>query len=166
MPLAFHHVSIRVADLERAADFYTEALGAVRRTRFLIHEGAWGEALTGIPGVRYKQCHLSLGEDGIELMEFEEPKGRAWDLAPTHFSVQVDDVAATLERWEAAGGKRNTDVVTFGEDARVAFATDPDGNIIELLDKTFKTLMETVLRDRLLGSDSALTSVPQYKVGD
>ena len=60
--------------------------------------------------------------------------------------VHVEDTDATLARVEAAGGKRIwPEVDRFGR-ARVIYVQDPDGNVVELLDKPPADIAGALLR--------------------
>lgn len=138
---AHHHPGFRVADIERAARFYIEGLGGHWQTSPMLYEGPDAEEIMGgTPGTRFKVCHIGFGEGVIELFEFEQPS------APTgatpdhmgkiiHFAFQVDDVEEALARVEKAGGKRYWPQVREMElGFKVVYVTDPDGNVLELID--------------------------------
>lgn len=110
-PLAVHHVSIAVPDVDEALDFYTRVLGlTVREDRpASLGPGAWLD-------IGGQQLHLVLSDT-------PEPRGQ-------HFAVLVDDLDATTAELRAAGVSVS-DAVPIGS-ARQAFLSDPSGNAIEL----------------------------------
>jgi catechol 2,3-dioxygenase-like lactoylglutathione lyase family enzyme len=110
-PLAVHHVSIAVPDIDAALDFYTTVLGMTqRRDRpTTIGEGAW----------------LDVGGQQLHLVRSDAPEPRG-----QHFAVLVDDLDATTAELRAAG-VTVSDAVPIGS-ARQAFLSDPAGNAIEL----------------------------------
>src|SRR3954447_4635706 len=77
-PLAVHHVSINVDDVDAAIAFYTGTLGLTRRTDRPDFDfgGAW----------------LDAGGQQVHLIAGEGPPGRA-----QHFAIQVTDLAATVD---------------------------------------------------------------------
>jgi catechol 2,3-dioxygenase-like lactoylglutathione lyase family enzyme len=136
------HVGVTVADLERAVHFYTEGLGleiAVRQT-----SAAGYLALTGYPGLEIATAFVVAPGDGvrIELQEYRrvgDHGKREPGTAPvgsSHLCFRVDDLAGTLDRAEAAGGRRVTDpwAIDSGinEGGAAVYLRDPDGYTIEL----------------------------------
>jgi catechol 2,3-dioxygenase-like lactoylglutathione lyase family enzyme len=136
------HVGVTVAELERAVRFYTEGLGmqvAARQT-----SAAGYLALTGYDGLEIATAFVESPGDTVRI-ELQEYRGigdrgvREPGTAPvgsSHICLRVADVADTLERAEAAGGKRVTDPVRIDSgmnDGGVAvYLRDPDGYTIEL----------------------------------
>jgi catechol 2,3-dioxygenase-like lactoylglutathione lyase family enzyme len=110
-PLAVHHVSIAVTDVDTALDFYTGTLGMTQRKDRPVElgAGAW----------------LDVGGQQLHLVRSAtpEPLGQ-------HFAVLVDDLDATTAELRAAG-VTVSDAVPIGA-ARQAFLSDPCGNAIEL----------------------------------
>ncbi|HYR35341.1 MAG TPA: VOC family protein [Burkholderiales bacterium] len=88
------HIAITVPDPEKAAEFYIQALG-LRRVGTTDWEGAHGVYLTD-------------GVMNLALLHYKK-EHYAGKLGPTHVGVHhfgfiVEDVAATREAIEAAGG--------------------------------------------------------------
>jgi predicted enzyme related to lactoylglutathione lyase len=139
---AHHHHALRVSSLERSADFYIQAFGGHWVTRPFTLEGDFAEMVFGGPrGLRYSVCHIGFDEGAVELFEFHElaaPIRRieAWEGNALHFGVVVDDVAATLERVESAGGRRLWPEIARWGDASVVYVGDLDENVIEVTDRT------------------------------
>ena len=127
MPSAFTFTKLVVQDLEAMAAFYTSAYGlhAVARVR---DEKIGREAIDEIM--------LSLDPNAafgtFVLLRFPE---RA--PAPTGeviLGFTTDDLPALLERIRAAGGGVHAPMVEMPERRlRVAFATDPEGHLAELV---------------------------------
>jgi catechol 2,3-dioxygenase-like lactoylglutathione lyase family enzyme len=146
-----HHVGIRVADIERSVRFYTEVFDGTPLTLPYLREGPEAEsAMGGIPGVRYLVCQLQLSNGVVEPFQFLDPKLPTGPIAAPrggvlHFGLQVPDVPRALERLEAAGGKRAWPEVRTMGTVHVIYATDPDGNLIEILDADAATLAEVVI---------------------
>jgi catechol 2,3-dioxygenase-like lactoylglutathione lyase family enzyme len=110
-PLAVHHVSINVSDVEAALAFYTDVLGATLRT--------------DRPDFGFGGAWLDLGAQQVHLIEAPVPP----DLGQ-HFAVRVgdlDDAVAELRSKGVAVG----DPSPVGS-GRQAFLHDPAGNTIEL----------------------------------
>jgi catechol 2,3-dioxygenase-like lactoylglutathione lyase family enzyme len=147
-----HHVALRVADIERSGRFYIEAFGARWRTAVMLRDGPMADIVFGgIPGTRFKIAVLGFDDGCIELFEFLHPRAPTGPI-PTdkagllHFTVQVDDVRAALERVERAGGARYwPDLLDYQMGFDVMYVTDPDGNIIELIDCSIDKLVQGFL---------------------
>lgn len=117
-------VCIDVGDLERGIDFYTRALGLALGRR---HGVEWVE-LTGAP---------------VPVMLIANPAGsracgsatrdydRHW--TPVHLDFVVDDVAAAVERAEAAGATREGDIQVRSWNS-IAYMADPFGNGFDLIE--------------------------------
>lgn len=152
-----HHAGFRVADIERAARFYIDALGGHWATGPMLYEGPDAEEIMGgTPGTRFKVCHIGFDEGVIELFEFLEPVA-ATGLLPDHggkiihFAFEVDDVDEALRRVERAGGKRYWPQVREMElGFKVVYATDLDGNVLEIIDIPMPDLIK-----RLVEADPA-----------
>jgi catechol 2,3-dioxygenase-like lactoylglutathione lyase family enzyme len=136
------HVGVTVAELERAVRFYTEGLGlqvAVRQT-----SAAGYLAVTGYPGLEIATAFVEAPGDGvrIELQEYRRvgDHGRrdpgTAPVGSSHICFRVDDLAHTLARAEAAGGRRVTDPVSIdsgiNDGGAAVYLRDPDGYTIEL----------------------------------
>jgi glyoxylase I family protein len=139
--MGFHHVAVRVSDIDRATRFYVDALDGVLRTRPGLREGPFAEmVMGGEPGARFRVNHIDIPAGTVELFEFLAPVNETGGVRPAvaatmHFAVQVEDVDAALARVEAAGGKRYwPEVIEIGGGHHAVYVTDPDGNIIELID--------------------------------
>jgi catechol 2,3-dioxygenase-like lactoylglutathione lyase family enzyme len=110
-PIAIHHVSVNVSDLDRALAFYTGTLGGtVREDRpNFSFEGAW----------------INLGTQQVHLIQASVPPNLG-----QHFAVQVGDLAAVVEELRSSGLELG-DPVRVGSDLQT-FVNDPDDNVIEL----------------------------------
>lgn len=110
-PLAVHHVSINVRDVDEARRFYTDVLGlTVRDDRpDFGFDGAW----------------LDAGNQQVHLIEAEPPAGRG-----QHFALLVDDLDAVHAELRGRGVDLS-DISPVGT-SRQAFLADPSGNQVEL----------------------------------
>ena len=118
----FHHVSIKVSDLNRSIKFYTEGLGFVERI-------SWGVGLQ-------KRVLLDAGDgDYFEFGQTSDPirKGGCFP----HVALRTDNCDAAIEAARAAGAivtKAPKDVTLPAHPPlkiRVAFFKGPDGEEIE-----------------------------------
>jgi predicted enzyme related to lactoylglutathione lyase len=146
-PLAarFGHLNVTARDWRRLAAFYTDVFDC----RFVPPErdirGAVLDAATGLHEAHLTGAHLRLpghGDDGptIEIFQYDELEPHPGPSVPRpgwgHIAFQVPDVPAGLEAVVAAGGGRVGEVVTTatadGRQVTWCYATDPEGNIVEL----------------------------------
>jgi catechol 2,3-dioxygenase-like lactoylglutathione lyase family enzyme len=152
MSTVLHHHGLLVADAERAGDFYCSALGAAWLARPIVFDGPGAEQAMGETGVRLKLGILGFdGAGAVELFEFLDNTAPAWAIDPArgrlpHLALQVPDTDAALERIEAAGGRRLWEQVGRWGAARVIYAADLDGNVIELLDRPPEDIAATLHR--------------------
>ena len=122
------HPMLRVGDLQRSIDFYTQVMGMrlLRMTR--RPEQQYDLAFVGY-GTNPDHAEIELtynyGVDHYEL-------GTAYG----HIAIEVADAAATCERIRGAGGKvtREAGPVKGGTTV-IAFITDPDGYKVELIQR-------------------------------
>lgn len=139
MPSAYHHVGVRVTDLEAASHFYTEALGAQVLVRPYVITGEVADQITGCPGATMHMCQLGFDEGFVELFQFETSEPPPTGPVPyvhqrvLHFGMRVSDVPAALDRVERHGGTRVFSPRRLGE-TTYCYCRDPDGNVIELAD--------------------------------
>lgn len=126
------HTMLRVGDLQRSIDFYTQALGmSLLRT-------------TERPAQKYSLAFLGYGRNPehaeIELTYNHGVSHYELGSAYGHIAIGVDDAAATCaalrERAAELGGAvtREPGPVAGGSTV-IAFITDPDGYKIELIER-------------------------------
>jgi glyoxylase I family protein len=110
-PLAVHHVSINVADVDAALRFYVDDLGmTVRDDR---------------PDFGFGGAWLDAGGQQVHLIEAAPPEGRG-----QHFAVLVDDLDSTIVELRGRG-LDISDASPVGAN-RQAFVHDPSGNLVEI----------------------------------
>ena len=121
------HTMIRVGDLQRSIDFYTQVLGMELLRTSENPEYQYSLAFLGFGGGNPAQAELELtynwGTDHYDL-------GTAYG----HIALGVPDAYAACEKIRAAGGQitREPGPVKGGSTV-IAFVTDPDGYKIELI---------------------------------
>ena len=123
------HTMLRVGDLQRSVDFYTNTIGMdLLRT-------------TDRPDQKYTLAFVGFGggnKNGEAELELTYNYGESeYDLGTAygHVALGVDDVADTCERIRAAGGNvtREPGPVKGGKTV-IAFVEDPDGYKVELIE--------------------------------
>ena len=122
------HTMLRVGDLQRSVDFYTNVLGMKLLRTSENPEYKYSLAFVGY-GPETDEAVIELtynwGVDSYEL-------GTAYG----HIALEADDIYATCEALRAAGAKitREPGPVKGGTTV-IAFVEDPDGYKIELIAK-------------------------------
>jgi lactoylglutathione lyase len=122
------HTMIRVGDLDRSVNFYTQLLGMKELRRNEVKDGKYTLAFVGY-GDEANSTVIELTYNwGVDHYEMGSAFG--------HLAIGVPDVAATCERLRKAGGKitREPGPVKFGTTI-IAFVEDPDGYKIELVQR-------------------------------
>lgn len=110
-PVAIHHVSVNVSDVEAGIGFYTDLLG--------------GSMRDDRPNFSFGGAWIDFGPSQVHLIEGQVPASLG-----QHFAVQVRDLDATVAELRAKGATVS-DPVPVGPN-RQAFVNDPDGNTVEL----------------------------------
>ena len=139
------HTNLIAKDWRRLADFYQKVFGCVPVPPERHFEGKDLARGTGIPGVRLDGVHLrlpGLGNEGptLEIFNYSSLQPRP-DTAVNrpgfgHIAFRVDDVVEAKAMVLLAGGHGVGEIVTVristGEQITWCYATDPEGNVIEL----------------------------------
>jgi catechol 2,3-dioxygenase-like lactoylglutathione lyase family enzyme len=135
MSAAVMHVGLTVTDLARSRRFYEGAFG-FRYDRELALPATAIDALLALdPPSDIHAVYLRLGAVTLELMAFDPPAkacaaGRAFNQTGlAHLSLAVGDRAAALARVGELGG------TVLTQAGRAAVVRDPDGALIELVDR-------------------------------
>ena len=107
-----HHISINVADVQQATNFYVDTLNFKEIPRpDLGFDGAW----------------LQIGDQQLHLLEVENHQAPAGQ----HFAFEVDDIAAYRDYLQTKG----VEVSRSNEMTGIClqcFFKDPSGNLLEL----------------------------------
>jgi lactoylglutathione lyase len=118
----------RVGDLDRSLAFYTEGLGMRELRRQDFPDGRFTLAFVGY-GAEQENAVLELTHNW-DTPAYEMGNGFG------HIAVEVDDAYAACEQIKARGGKvvREAGPMKHGTTV-IAFAEDPDGYKVELIQK-------------------------------
>ena len=148
--VANHHPAFRVKDIDAAAQFYIDALGGTWKRMPALNDGPEAGVVMATPGCRFKVAHIGFDEGIIELFQFMEPVHDTGQIPQPqagiiHYAFYVDDVPGALERVERLGGKRYwPEIRDMPGGFRVIYVTDPDGNVLELIDIRIEDLVEVL----------------------
>jgi lactoylglutathione lyase len=126
--MRFLHTMLRVGDLQRAIDFYTQVLGMQLLRKTENPDYKYTLAFVGY-GKNPEHAEIELTYNwGVDSYE----QGTAFG----HLALGVPDVYAACEKIKAAGGKVTREAGPVkGGNTVIAFVTDPDGYKIELIER-------------------------------
>jgi lactoylglutathione lyase len=122
------HTMLRVGNLDRSLQFYTDILGMQVLRREEFPDGKFTLAFVGYGGERENtvlELTYNWGTESYDL-------GNAFG----HIAIEVDDAYAACEKVKQAGGKviREAGPMMHGTTV-IAFIQDPDGYKIEFIQK-------------------------------
>jgi lactoylglutathione lyase len=123
------HTMLRVGDLQRSIDFYTDVMGM---TLLRTSEN---------PSQNYSLAFLGYGRNPehaeLELTYNHGVSSYDMGTAYGHIAIGVADAYAACEKIRASGGNvtREAGPVKGGSTV-IAFVTDPDGYKVELIQRT------------------------------
>ena len=120
LPLATHHVSLCVDDLDRSMAFWSGILGLETIPRPAMDvQGAW----------------LGVGDTQVHLIVFDERRSdvgtrpTSINAAAPHVAFSVAEYDATVAHLRDAG----LDVVEGGSRRQQCWVQDPDGHVVEFI---------------------------------
>jgi lactoylglutathione lyase len=120
------HTMLRVGNLERSIQFYTEVLGMKVLRQQDYPDGKFTLAFVGYgPETSHTVLELTYNY-GVESYDM----GKAYG----HIAIEVDDAYAACEKVKQAGGKviREAGPMMHGTTV-IAFVEDPDGYKVEFI---------------------------------
>ena len=123
------HTMLRVGDLQRSIDFYTNTVGMELLRTTERPEQGYSLAFVAFRGGNKN------GEAELELTYNHGTSQYDLGNAYGHIALGVDDVAGTCERIRSAGGNVTREAGPVkGGNTVIAFVEDPDGYKIELIE--------------------------------
>lgn len=146
MMTRYVHTNIIAKNSEKLIAFYKDVFDckSIGQTRDL--KGAWVDKITGLSDAHITGEHLALPGYGdayptLEIFSFDNMLQHAGSsinrCGLAHIAFSVDDVQKTLGAVIAAGGGQIGALVTTsypdGRHLELVYATDIEGNIVELM---------------------------------
>ena len=139
-------VGIAVSDMDRSLAFYTQVLGFERVGGREATGESW-ERLYGVFGLRLRIERLRLGNEFVELLEFETPRGRPLPMDTRsndhwfqHVAIIVSDMDKAYAelrrhgvRHASTAPQRLPDWNPNAGGIEAFYFRDPDGNHLEIL---------------------------------
>lgn len=154
-PTWLAHVAVVTRDMDRAIGFYSGLFGTELKSRGRFGPGPQFDRMGGLVDAELEGAWLPAGNLQLELWQFHAPPSPAetdprqrFDPGFSSLCLECDDLGAEAARLVELGG------VVHGAPAennhcRSLMASDPEGNLIELLElrETGATLTIAVLAD-------------------
>lgn len=141
MSVTMNHSGIVVTDLDKALKFYCDGIGL--SVRFQVEaDGPQLSQLLGYDDVQVKAAFVG-GIDGhsLEIIEYISPKTEVRDAGElhrrnatgsAHFSFNVTDINAVIDRIVPMGAVLNNPPVDLMDGYKSVYLQDPWGNWVEL----------------------------------
>ncbi len=122
------HTMLRVGDLHRAINFYTQVMGMQLLRTTDRPEQKYALAFVGY-GKNPEHAEIELTYNyGVESYDLGSAYG--------HIAIEVPDACAACEKIKANGGAVTREAGPVkGGNTVIAFVTDPDGYKIELIER-------------------------------
>lgn len=126
----FVHTSIRTSNMERSIDFYSKFFGLKLLSRHEIKQT--NAEIAFLKDAEGKGCTLELtffhNQNIFAQPAYEE---RLFD----HLGFEVADINKTLETMRKENVVITDEPFKFNEKTTIAFIEDPDGTLIELIER-------------------------------
>ncbi len=153
--MKMNHIGLLVGDMDKAIEFYTNALGlkvVMGNTKVEEErETAIGKMCVAVFGEGFKGfniAHLVTTDGiGVELFEMKERAERhVVDFSRIgifHFCLETDDFENVIKKTKEFGGKARMDIMRYhpeddSKPYQMIYLEDPFGNLFELYSHTYK----------------------------
>lgn len=131
---AFDHVGLTVADLDGMTRWYGEQFGLEVEFVFALEQFAFRGVMLRADGYRLE---LLAREGSVPGLQAAGPVEAALTRGFGHVAFDVPDVDAAYAALVAAGATDRMSPRPSPEPGvRMAYVADPEGNLVELLDRT------------------------------
>jgi catechol 2,3-dioxygenase-like lactoylglutathione lyase family enzyme len=137
----FNHTGLVVSDLERSKRFYREVLGFAFWYEIQPPDQFTAKLNCLEPPLGTTASYLVLDGFVLELLHYRAEgkvvpfRRRSMDEPGlTHLSISVDDIHTTAEKAVGYGGE----IVAESDIGVALFIRDPDGQLLELLPRSFR----------------------------
>lgn len=135
---AFDHVGLTVGDLEAMTAWYAAAFGLAVEFEFALEQFDFrGVMLRGGAGDRVYRLELLARGGSLAGLQAANPIEAALTRGFGHVAFDVPDVDAAYADLQAQGATDRMSPRPSPEPGvRMAYVADPEGNLVELLDRT------------------------------
>lgn len=145
MSIQYVHTNIISQDWRKLAEFYVQVFDCELLAPERKLSGEWLEKGTGVTGAAFEGAHLRLpgyGDKGptLEIYQYKvmqaKPEAAANRMGYGHLAFSVLDVETMLDKLIEYGGRSLGQITRHEVDGvgllTFVYATDPEGNILEL----------------------------------
>ena len=144
--ISLRHIGITVVDMAKMQNFYCNLLGC-KVLKTMEESGEVIDNFSGLKGVEVTTTKMELPEGGvIELLKYHSPKGndvslqniykKIIQIGISHYALSVNDLDSLYESLIKEGISFFYEVQTSPDgNVKIAFCRDPEGNILELVEK-------------------------------
>jgi catechol 2,3-dioxygenase-like lactoylglutathione lyase family enzyme len=145
----FGHVAFVSSDAERLATFYASVLGVPVSPGGRYSGNPQIDRVAGLDGVDVEVWWVRTGDFTLEFWRYHAPAAQkiASEEWYSHIGLEADDLGVALKRVQSSGGTIE-EASTRGSDGQEAWARDPDGNRIHLIEFDGPALSVRALRER------------------
>lgn len=133
------HTAISVVDMDRSLAFYHGLLGMEVDMDVETSSKKLG-VIVGLPGAQTRIVMLKLGEQRIELFQYQTPVGgpipegrRQCDNGLTHIAFTVTDMDGMCQKLKENDVQFYSEPQTLGGEMKVVYFKDPDGVTLEFM---------------------------------
>ena len=139
MTAILDHIGLNVSDLETSLNFYCTHFGFSERKRFKASDSQDG--LLGLVGVNAQIAFLENDGISLELKEYSSPPNTNVNSSSAIHDVGLAHLCFQIENIDDWYSKLSTDIefisppLPVASGAKIANLHDPDGNIIELVER-------------------------------
>jgi lactoylglutathione lyase len=131
------HVALKVADVGRSLEFYRDRLGFAEMMRLNNDDGSLWLVYLRITDTQFLE--LFPGGQGVRAPGFDV-------TAINHFCLECDDLDATAARLRDAGVRLTVEPKMGLDHNRQCWIEDPDGNRIEFMQMSPKSMQAEAIR--------------------
>ena len=131
------HVGLGVSDIKRSLEFYRDFLGMEVLMELEITDDRI-ERVIGEKGAQCKIVHLKLGENILELFQYQYPERknvafhlRQSDIGITHLGFEVDHFHEHVEALRKRHVEFLGEPVEFRPGVWIVYFRGPDGDVCE-----------------------------------
>jgi predicted enzyme related to lactoylglutathione lyase len=145
MKIKYKHTNIIARDWKKLTTFYEKVLGCTRVPPERHLSGGWLAKGTGVKNAKFSGIHLrlpGLGKNGptLEIYQYSKNKNKLIPVANqegfSHIAFEVADIPTLLKEIKKCGGGTVGEITSHKIEEvgylTFVYATDPEGNIIEL----------------------------------
>lgn len=143
--IVYKHTNINARDWRKLSSYYQKVFNCTPVPPERNFHGQWFERLTNLKGVHVEGEHLALpgyeeGGPTLEIFTYNIAEGTCSPINGygfAHIAFDVDNIEEMYNRVIREGGGIVGEIViknfgTIRKTAKILYATDPEGNIVEM----------------------------------